>query len=82
MFGNGITVVDVIFAPIMQRIRIAKQIRGLDVPEEYAVRVGVVFNSTLPFWERRGRSVISSCTVDSRFVMPVVGGANATAPPQ
>ena len=43
MFGNGITVVDVIFAPIMQRIRIAKQIRGLDVPEEYAVRVGVVF---------------------------------------
>ena len=37
------------------------------------------FNSTLPFWERRGRPVISSCTVDSRFVMRVAGECHGTA---
>lgn len=36
VFGNGITVVDVIFAPIVQRIRIAQQIRGLAIPAELA----------------------------------------------
>ena len=34
MFGNGITVVDVILAPIFQRLRIAQEIRGLELPPD------------------------------------------------
>ncbi len=37
MFGNSVTIVDIIFIPIMQRIDIATDIRGLEIPEELEV---------------------------------------------